>query len=163
MVIYLAGMIIGDKIKECLEWRLHIRKHYLLKGWNLVFLDPLNTKVEYKTITADGLKSEIPAKSLFARDYMGIKNADIVIANLDEFNQKRPPVGTLSEIALAWTMNKPVIVISDKEHYVEHPFIKEFASQIVSSVDELLKQKIIDYYFGGINNAVYNEDVIKEI
>ena len=155
MRVYLAGTIIGKKMKECLEWRMKIRQHYSMMGWNIAWLDPLNSSHEIGSISSDGLKSSIPSQGIFDRDFLSIQNSDIIVANLDSFGESRPPVGTISEIALAWHMMKPIIVISREEHYVEHPFIKKFASLFCDTVDDLIAKKYINYYFKGIHSAVY--------
>jgi hypothetical protein len=157
MKIYLAGMIIGTKLKECTDWRIKVRNHYNAMGWPICFLDPLNGK-ELNTITPDGLKSCVPPKALVSRDYMSVKEADVIVANLNSFGDSRPGIGTLSEIAWAWTMKKPVILITGDFKYAEHPFIKEFCSWIVPDVETLLKEKILNYYFKGLNTAVYTEE-----
>jgi len=158
--VYLAGFMSEKKLKETTEWRLRVRDFYVRKGWPIVFLDPWNGK-EVATVTDNGLKSSVPGKALVDRDYSSVKTSDIVIANLDTFGEERPPVGTLSEIVWAWTLKKPVILISNVPHYVYHPFLKEFSSWIVDSVDTLLKDRVLDYFFKGVHGAVYTpEDII---
>lgn len=154
MKAYLAGMINGDKIKPCIEWRERIALYYLKKAWDIIWLDPLNGQA-IATITPDGLKSSIPPKALVSRDIKCIKDSDLIIANLDTFGETRTPTGTLSEIAIAYMLNKPTIVITKDIQYKEHPFIKEFASIIVESVDELLSKNYIQYYYRGTVTARY--------
>lgn len=162
MKIYLAGFISGKKIKECTDWRLKIRNHYNSMGWDIKWLDPLNGK-EIGTITPDGLKSSVPWRGIVDRDFMSVSNADIIVANLSSFGEERPPIGTLSELSWAWMMKKPIILISGDFKYSEHPFIKEFCSWILPDVDTLLKEKVINYFYKGINSAVYTEEDVKDI
>ena len=162
MKIYLAGFISGKKIVECTDWRLKIRNYYNQMGWDITWLDPLNGK-EIGTINSDGLKSAVPWRGIVDRDFMSVSNADMIVANLSSFGEERPPIGTLSELAWAWTMKKPIVLVSGDFKYFEHPFIKEFCSWIVPDVDTLLKLKIINYFFKGINSAVYTEEEVKEI
>ena len=154
MKIYLAGYISGSKILECSSWRKKIREYYSMRDWKCDFLDPLNGK-EFSEITEDGLKSDVPPEAIFDRDKMSVRNADIVIANLETFGETRPPFGTHCEIAWAGLLGKPIILITKDKQYIEHPFIKRMVSWIVPDVDTLLKLKIINYMFKGINNAVY--------
>ena len=153
---YLAGYISGAKISECTEWRKRIRSYYLNKGWDqLVFLDPLNGD-ERETIDDEGLSSSvIPGKALVYRDYQSVKNSDLIIANLDTFGQERPLTGTIYELAWAWNFKIPVIVITENHRYIKHPFIQDTASMIVSSVEELIEKKYLNYFYKGQVSAIY--------
>lgn len=156
MKIYLAGYISNKNVNECMEWRKKIAEHYNKKAkWQgvMCFLDPFNGEIT-SGITNDGLKCSIPGKALVHRDYKSVSIADLIIANLD-ISGKRPLTGTIFELAWAWEMKKPVIVISKKEMYVEHPFIKDTASIIVKDVDKLLEKRYIEYIYKGLVNAEY--------
>ena len=58
---------------------------------------------------------------------------------------------------VAYQMNKPIIIISRDIYYVEHPFIKIFASVIVRSVEELLEKKYINEFYKAIVTAEYED------
>jgi len=154
MKVYLAGYISGIKIKECAEWRVRIREYYSRKDWPVVFLDPLNGK-EFSELTDDGLKSNVPFEAIFDRDKMAVKEADILIVNLNTFGEARTPFGTHCELAWAGLLGKPIILITNDVNYIEHPFIKRMVSWIVPDVETLLKEKVLNYMFKGINNADY--------
>lgn len=139
---------------KCAGWRIKIREHYARKDWPIFWLDPLNGK-EFAEITEDGLKSSVPAEAIFDRDLMSVQNADVLIVNLDTFGEKRAPFGTHCELAWAGLQHKPIILITKDKDYIEHPFIKRMVSWIVPDVETLLKKKIINYFFKGINNADY--------
>ena len=62
-------------------------------------------------------------------------------------------VGTLFEMAWAWEQKKPIIVITKDKCFLDHPFISETASIIVSSVEELLKGKYLNFLFKGLVSA----------
>jgi len=152
--VYLAGFIQGTKIEECVAWRKKIREHYVMGGWDIVWLDPLNGK-EFGSITDDGLKSNIPAHAIVHRDYRSVEDSDLIIANMDTFGESRPLTGTLCELAWAWDKHIPIIMITDEKKYKDHPFLEYFASAIVPTVDKLLEEKLINYFYKGANNAVY--------
>lgn len=59
------------------------------------------------------------------------------------------------ELAWAWEHHKPIIMITQDEYYKKHPFCMHVVSNFVETVDELLDQKIINFYFKGWNNALY--------
>jgi nucleoside 2-deoxyribosyltransferase len=108
------------------------------------------------TLTPDGLKSVIPGNALVVRDLKCVEHSDLVIANLNTWGEKRAPTGTICEVAIAGYTNKPLIVITDDYNYREHPFIVEFASIIVPTVEELLEKKFIDYFYKGKVTAKYD-------
>ena len=155
--VYLAGYINEKKIEECFAWRKQVRDYY--DNWKgkekypITWLDPMNG--EFGTITAGGLKCVLPGKALVHRDYNSVKSADLIIANLDTFGETRPLTGTIYELAWAWSMEKPVIVITDEDNYKFHPFIVDTASIIVPTVEKMLESKIVNYFFKGKVSAQY--------
>jgi nucleoside 2-deoxyribosyltransferase len=154
MKVYLAGFINGNKIEQCSEWRKRIVTHYLLKAWDIIWLDPMNGKA-ITTLTPDGLHSEYPIRAIVDRDVKCLEDADLVVANLDTFGETRAPTGTLCEISITGYIHKPLIVITNDPNYYNHPWIQDFASITVPSVDELLEKKYIDYFYKGTVNARY--------
>jgi len=155
--VYLAGYMNEKKLKDCLVWRKKIISHYNnwkgIEKYPICWLDPFNG--ELKEMHMEGLKGNIPENSILHRDYKAVVSADLVVANLNTFNAKRPLVGTICEIAWAWEKHTPIVVISKEKHFTEHPFIKNFASWIVSDVEELLKKKVINHFFKGLSDALY--------
>jgi len=154
MKIYTAGFIQGNKIEQCSGWRKKIRKYIEELDIGIVVLDPLNKK-DFSSITDDGLKSSTPPHAIVHRDRMSIKASDLIIANMDRFGEQRTNVGTICELAWAFQLGKPIIMITDEKQYIEHPFLSYFASAIFPTIDKMLESDIIDYFIGGITNAVY--------
>ena len=154
MKTYLAGFMSGDKLEETTRWRFDIRSHYAVKDWPIVWLDPYNGK-DLGSITGDGLKSSTPPNAIVHRDYACVKDADLIIANMDTFGADRPLTGTMCELAWAWQMGKPIVLITTDKNYVSHPFMTYFASWIVPDVETLLEEKIVDYFYQGTVTAKY--------
>jgi len=70
---------------------------------------------------------------------------------------RRENFGTISEVAIAIYLQKPVILIvpeKRKEIYQNHPFSKR-ASVIVTSVNQLLKEKWCEILYKSIAGAIY--------
>jgi len=134
-VVYLAGLISGEKLDECREWRGWFKQKFVDEP--VVFLDPLEGY--HGAITPDGLKSEeIEGLFFVQRDRWAIKNADVVIANLERFDKNRCIIGTLFEICWACEERKPIIVITTEPQYKHHPFITSCAV-VVESLEEATK------------------------
>ena len=70
---------------------------------------------------------------------------------------RRENLGTISEVAWALYLKKPLILIVPKEreeNFTKHPFMKR-ASVIVTSVDELLEKKWLQIIYKSIAGATY--------
>jgi len=159
--VYLAGYMSGEKLEETMAWRKRIRNYFRYwdgtnKAFPYAFLDPYNGN-EGKSIDQKGLTSHIPPKAIIDSDLLSVKHADIIVANLDTFGSDRPMVGTHWELAWAYLLQKPFILIvpKDKEEtYKKHPFTAQ-ASWIVTSVDELLEKKILEGFYRRMAGAIY--------
>ena len=159
--VYLAGFMSGDKLQETTEWRQKIRVHYHTIGWDqIIWLDPYNGK-DIGTITGDGLKSSVPSQAIIHRDYMSVMNADILVVNMSTFGSERPLTGTICEMAWAWEHHKPIIMITDEPKYSEHPFTSYFASYIYKTVDEMLEDGAINYFYKGVHSAKYDVNKVE--
>jgi hypothetical protein len=62
---------------------------------------------------------------------------------------------TILETGIAYEMKKQVIVISDEQRYITHPFIQRMACSIFPDVESLCKSKILNIFFKSINTALY--------
>ena len=149
--IYLAGYISGNKSLECKEWRMRIKNFFYLKPkWQtaISFIDPMNGE-DTASLCKEGLTSSFPPHAIVHRDYNSIKMCDLVVANMNTFGETRPPIGTICELAWAFEMRKPIIMITDDYRYQNHPFTSYFASAIVNNTDELLKGDLIQQFYKG--------------
>lgn len=156
--IYLAGYIHDKKLKECTEWRHKIVNHYRSQAYPITWLDPLNGK-NLGAIKEAGLSSqEITSKMILKGDIMSVEAANLVIANMDKFGETRDLTGTTCEVAIAGYLGKPIIMVSTDPNYVNHPFLKEFASVIVPTVEELIEKKYINYFYKRVHNALYTKE-----
>lgn len=133
--IYLAGPIKGLSYEEATRWRKDAAA-YLTGGWlvdgadlgsGIEIYDPMRGKEELRGV------AEIPsvvkgsvftdADYIFQSDTWHIRNSDIVLVNLLGAKETWH-IGTMFEIGYAYALKKQVIVVSDVEDVVLHPFIK---------------------------------------
>lgn len=79
------------------------------------------------------------AKSMLARDTNDIRYCDLVVVNL--LGAKRAALGTTAEMGFAFALNKPVVLIMEKDPSVfhHHGFITGIASFWVETVPEAVK------------------------
>jgi len=142
--IYLAGYISGNKIKECSEWREKILKYYRLTR-DIKFINPLNGH-DIKSISKNGLTSDIPNKGIIYKDYKSVIESDLIVVNLDTFGEDRPLIGTVSELAWAWERKIPVIAFGGLDYYNKHPFLEEFITIYTNTITGVLDEEYIDYF-----------------
>jgi len=152
---YLAGYISDVKALECAEWRLKIKNFFNMKPkWHgqLCFIDPMNGE-SVASLGKEGLTSCFPPHAIVHRDYNSVLASDLIIANPNTFGEPREPIGTICEMAWAFQLRKPIILISDNYRYINHPFTSYFASAIVKDTDELLKGNLIQQFYKGLANG----------
>jgi len=163
MHVYLGGIMLGGEFqKPTVDWRYKIRNYYQnWKGqgmYEICFLDPWNGEVD-AVVDDEGLTNNlISGKAIFAGDKQAIQKANIVVANFNQFESKRPSVGTYFECGMALAWNKPLILIVPEEEFDrwnKHPFTSQ-AVAIYKSVDEFLESKILNWFYKRTNSAIYN-------
>jgi hypothetical protein len=159
MKVYLSGYINGKMIERCAEWRKKLRDHYdHWKGgerYPIEWIDPLNGK-DYEKMSPDGMTLEnVSPNAVVHRDYYSVKISDLIVANMDTFGEPRPLIGTISELAWAWEQRKPIIIITEDYNFMNHPFTVSFGSFFVKTVEELIEKKYINYFYKGMNSALY--------
>lgn len=164
LFIYLAGYMSGNKLKNCIDWRYKLRKAYEnyknTLRYELEFLDPFND-YEINSLDSKGLTSSISSNAIFEGDLLSIRKADIIIANINTFNENRPMVGTFFELGYAKAFSKPYIIIANKKSIrlaKKHPFLNK-AVDIYISVEELISSKILNFLFKRVNPANYNWEI----
>ena len=111
--VYLAGPIEGCNEKEINLWRSKCHIGFLE---NIVGINPYRAESESNT--------EETRKRIAMKNYMDVKSSDLILANMPkEINNRRPSYGTTFEIAWGYSMQKPVVIVSDdpKVHY--HPLL----------------------------------------
>jgi len=157
--IYLAGFIEfqndgKELVPECMEWRKYIREFYQkfhtssgeILDYGIEFFDPL---------IGESPSEKLSDALIFSKDYLSIKNCDMLICNFDTFHNLRPAIGTTLECGIAYEMKKQIIVISSDPRYINHPFIQRMACSIFPDVESLCKSKILNIFFKSINTALY--------
>jgi nucleoside 2-deoxyribosyltransferase len=135
--VYLAGPIEGLTHKQATSWRLEAENYFADN--NIKTLSPMRNKLfleSLESISSASLAAESEKISkthpmvkllssdqgVMARDFNDCKRADVILAViLDQVG--RPSVGTMMEIAFAFAMQKPVILVTDDPALMNHPMI----------------------------------------
>lgn len=151
MKVYLAGTIntLDDYFQR---WREDVAQ--VLRNHGIVPLCPLAGKPMFEngTFSKDGgITSTVPSRSILMRDYMMVRSANLILANLKVYGDKgkceKPFVGTFYELAWAWEFKKPVIAIIESDNYLfnNHPFIAESITHKFET-EEAAVRNIVEYW-----------------
>lgn len=109
MKVYLAGGFHGQV--NGIDWQEYIKDEFL-SNKNFVFLNPKD-KEKHRYGKNDELYDIFKNPMVFTTwDLNAIKASDYVFAYIDKGN---PAIGVTAEIGYAVGLNKPVILVTDKE------------------------------------------------
>ncbi len=147
--VYLAGAITGESFGGATDWREYV-KTKLNPG--IAGLSPLRAKdyLENETEIGDSYE-DIPLSSsrgIMTRDFFDCQNCNIILANL--LGTKKVSIGTVMEIAWAYALNKPLILVMEpaeseatgftasEGNIHEHAMIREATGYRVDTVDKAI-------------------------
>lgn len=146
--VYTAGPMTGLTHEEADSWRSNELLHDILgkNGWEI--LSPTDAKEKPWLIEKYSGDNVMPARvpHVMERrevqlDLEHIHAASAIIANLKD--AKIVSIGTVCEIAYAYAIGRPIIVVDDDGSLHDHMFIRQMATVTVAdmgaAVDELLK------------------------
>lgn len=136
MQIYLAGPMGGVPLHKARGWRDYIARTLIDQG-HTVF-DPTASLVN-KIKTGDTIAASydivgVRTKDTFNIDLYQLRNSDVVIANLKEWNPKS--FGTAFEFGVAWSFGIPIICIPGDK--AENPFVCE-PCMLVDDVEDAIE------------------------
>ena len=139
--VYLSGPITGCSYDECSGWREKITAK--LSAVGIHCLDPMRyterLRKEVKitiqaAISGTGIMS---GDALFARDKLDVQRSDLVLVNL--LNCPQISIGTMFELAWAYLLEKPVVLVMEKSNVHVHPFVTKAASVWVDTLEEAVE------------------------
>lgn len=141
--VYAAGPIGGFTHDECTEWR-----DYLIKNIDHrieVFCPMRGCEFlkgpEKLTCQSYELNPMTTQKGIMDRDFNDVKRADVLFANLLRHggDAQMRSLGTAMEIAWAYALQKPVVLLMDRPNIHEHAMLEEAASYIVDDLDVAIR------------------------
>ena len=124
LTVYQAGPITGCSYQGCTDWRRRLREELPEFTW----LSPMRAKphLEQCELITKEYEGDNQLKRLLsgprginARDSWDVRTCDILYANLEA--AEIVSIGTVMEIAWAWLLCKPTIVIVNELH--DHPML----------------------------------------
>lgn len=143
-LVYLAGGIAGLGGFEATDWRLHAAKK--LDQYDIETLNPMRAKDELRTRGTistnfheyDHMGAFFTSKGIMTRDFNDVKRCDALLVNL--LGLKKPSLGTIMELAWAYSMQKPAVVAiewSGNPHDL-HPMLHEAMPFRVTTLEEAI-------------------------
>lgn len=125
LTIYLARPMAGLPISEFQTYYKKMHKKFAKMGYSV--LQPMTDKEFIKTdsnvVSSLYDYSESSNHAIIERDHWMINKCDVVFANL--IDAKKVSIGTVSEIAWAYHLNKHIVVSMEPGNIHEHAFIFE--------------------------------------
>lgn len=141
-LVYLAGLI-NPVAPQSITWRKTAAS--LLELREIYTIDPLRAEpITDKSFQTDGMESgSISSGAIFARSRRDATRCDIFLGNLSQYNSKRPPFGTLFEMAWAHEYHIPIIAFVDLKDQarwmLQHPFtqvmVAEYHNNLFDAVE----------------------------
>lgn len=134
--IYLAGPITGESWGGATDWRKQVGD--ALADVGIEGVSPLRSK-EYllnEVAIADRYDQHIlsTSKGIFTRDFYDVSRVDGLFVNF--LGAKKVSIGTVMEIAYAWSLRKPIVVVMDKDNMHQHSMLREASGWIVDSIED---------------------------
>ena len=134
--VYLAGPITGATYGECTDWRGYVTTEL---EPDIISFSPMRHKsyLSGETQIGDSYEHTVLSsqRGIFARDSYDCSKVDMVFVNL--LGATRVSIGTVMEIAWAWSYRKPIIlVMEDTGNIHEHSMLKEACPFRVTSLKE---------------------------
>lgn len=131
--VYLAGPILGKTVGEANNWREQMRRDlgvYNIHGISPLRCEPPGIDGVYAGSYDDpkfGHMRAIASKNVF-----DTKSCDLVLAYMPkESRNPIPSLGTIIEMAYAWAIGKPVVLVTDDEFLLQHPLVMASASWVL--------------------------------
>ena len=140
--VYLAGPILGKTYTDCrFGWRQEVAMR-MLPG--IQVLSPMRHEghlAEHIGPIDDGVinKAEYffsESKIIFAKDVLDIRSCDIMLANF--LGATVPSLGTVSEIGMAYILNKTIITVIEDDNIHRHPFVLEPSALVLDNLDDAI-------------------------
>lgn len=140
--VYLAGPITGLSYADGQDWRLQAKT--ILSEMGITAFSPLRNKNYLDSI------GKIPAlvdrkdvhrplstpKGIVTRDVHDVMSADALLVNL--IGTEAVSIGTVMEIAIAYSHRKPMVLAMEPDNIHEHPFVLEMCGFRVETLQDAI-------------------------
>lgn len=148
--VYLAGPIAGCDKNEANDWRKDMRKklgQLGIAGISPLRCEPLIGKTYELSYNADPKFGT--ARAISSKNLLDTRKCDLVLVYLPrEINERRPSYGSIIELAWAFALNKPTILVTDDPYLIAHPLVSACSSWLLEDLDQavdVIEGLLVDY------------------
>lgn len=152
LTIYLCGPMTGQLPGEAAGWRRDVIDELVPAGF--IVTSPMRVETRHlnvkKPIAADAFGerskiAEMRPSAIYERDMFDVRNADIILANMNEATAAS--LGSSHEIGYADAMGKATIILVARpgNMYREHPITSQAAGVIFDELEEAVTYIKLNY------------------
>lgn len=134
--VYLAGPITDCSKYEANDWRNYVSNE--LNGYGITAISPLRCE----PLNGDKYGPTVDpkfgtARAIGSKNLFDVRTCDMVLAYLPTPSQGRHQSwGTIIELAWAFSLGKPAILVTDDLQVMAHPVIDACAGWMLESLDD---------------------------
>lgn len=138
--VYLSGPITGLTYDSARGWTQYAKNK--LEPFGIDGYMPLRGKDFLRKISSQKILGAMghsadplsTPKAIVSRDYYDVASSDAILCNL--VDATRVSIGTVAEIAWAWQLKKPIVLVMEKELNIhEHAFVREMCTHQTTNLD----------------------------
>ena len=137
--VYLSGPILGETYESArYGWRKLVALQ-LLPG--IQVLSPMRHEghlAETVGVIGDDQPAHFfaGARIIVEKDMLDIRRCDLVLVNL--LGATKVSIGTVSEMGMAFAMDKTIITVIEPDNIHQHPFVTETSSLVLDNLDDAI-------------------------
>lgn len=154
--VYLAGPIANQTEKEAKTWRAQADDFFRAVG-SIKGISPLRTAPPEPGVYKQSYLEDVwgQPRGVIEKNLFDVRNCDMVLAYLPQpaHIHGQPSLGTISEIAWAKVLGKPVVLASNWPYVTKNMVVSQSCGWIVPTLEEACEicVGILDGYTGGKN------------
>lgn len=138
--VYLAGPILHCNKMEANDWREYVADALAPHG--IIGVSPLRCEPligeRYTASTADAKFGT--ARAIGSKNVFDVRNCDMTLAYLPTPPEGRhQSYGTISELAWAYMLGKPAVLVSNDPGILEHPVLSAAAGWMLPDLDDAIE------------------------
>ena len=137
--IYLAGPVYGCDKSEANDWRLKFRRQlhdHMISGVSPLRCEPLvGDRYGFGDVTDPRFGTP---EAIAAKNFMDVQRCDLTLAYFpaDLTEAIGPSIGTIGELAWAFSLHKPTILVSTHPKLTQHAMILACSRWRLRTLDE---------------------------
>jgi len=126
MKVYLSGGIYANDKEATESWRNEATKE--LQSVGIEIITPCRRRAIYDP-------SIFTTAEIVTRDKQDINNADLILIN-GNFEDDHLGIGTWCEMEYAYSLSKPIVIVSRDLRVLRHPWTQHYAVKFFSTIKD---------------------------